>query len=257
MKSVFKNQTVIIRTIKDKEHPYVLLSSTLLVLNGYERAIMLELLSNSDDFIINKIVVEKRLGFPHKKFLDAWKSLEEKYYIQCDRFFGGVKWVINEQPNSKYTSVTNGNISTIEQNDSKYTSIIDASIIYTGDHLTSNKETNNNLTKPEDLSPKGEIKEIDSVVTDKIISAKAEISLSLTPVPVVDIEIDCISSTVKLSPKLDYGFSSLDEGQSLFEQEDFIDEDSIVLKQKAKEFDIKNNNKRYANQNQLPLFNSL
>ena len=50
-------------------------------LNGFERAIMLEIMSNSDDFIIHKRVIQKRLGFNNSDFRTAWKSLIAKGYI--------------------------------------------------------------------------------------------------------------------------------------------------------------------------------
>ena len=211
MKKEFRNQTVLIRAKKDMEHPYIMLSSSLLKLDGYERAIMMEILSNSDDFIINKNVVEKRLGFPHKKFLDSWKSLEDKHYILCDRFFGGVKWVINENPYANYDTRINytGVINTqSEAGCISDTSIINTSIINTGVHLTNNKKTNNNRTNPESLSPKGESQDFSR--TDTIQLADANCSISVPTVPVDDLYSRTsfeynISSDLELElPELDF-----------------------------------------------------
>jgi hypothetical protein len=67
-------------------------------LNGFERAIMLEITSNSDDFNVNKTVIRKRLGFYESDFKKAWKSLESKGYIFS--FKNGMVWeyVIREIP---------------------------------------------------------------------------------------------------------------------------------------------------------------
>jgi len=151
----YKNTSKIIKAPYNKDHPYTVVSNNwndYTKLNGFERAIMLELMSNSDSFIINKDVVRERLGFPKQKFLDAWASLEKKYYISCDRFFGGVKWVINETVNIK----TAQKVTTSEQEYSKSTSSITTDSITTLSHLISNKEISNKETSLETLVLKGD-----------------------------------------------------------------------------------------------------
>ena len=99
-----KNNAYIHRAPKDANHPYTIISAKIINdLDGYERVIMLELLTNPDSYIIYKDAIRKRLGFPHKKFSDAWARLVSKGYIRMKRFFGGVEWIIHEDP---YTNPT-------------------------------------------------------------------------------------------------------------------------------------------------------
>jgi len=173
----FKNKTVVIREVKDDTHPFTRLSNSLLKLDGYERAIMHELLSNSDEFIVNKKVVQKRLGFPHKKFHDAWMRLEEKYYIRKERFFGGVKWIISENPqagpdeiitDSNRNDIVNtdaDNASEHQQTYSNRNDIVNTDIVNICDGLTTNNKNNKEevnkpeLSKTKDARVKGELPE--------------------------------------------------------------------------------------------------
>jgi hypothetical protein len=70
----------------------------LTTLDGYEILIMMHLLSNTSSFIINKKVIATRCKLPKNKFNTAWKSLEEKHHIKCERIQGGVKWTVYEDP---------------------------------------------------------------------------------------------------------------------------------------------------------------
>lgn len=259
MKSVFKNQTQFFPSEHDSH--FTIINNKLLEddrLSLLDVGIMVYILKfvnfNYDGrkYIINKKAIESRSGFGYNLFTKHWNNLIECGYIIQTRKKGGWEYEIYENPLKNSTTKQDKPSQHLAiLTNVKTTNCINATI----ESKYLRKEIQEENLEPLDLG--GEAKEIDSIVTDKIISAGAEMSLSLSGDTPVDMEIDCISSKVKLSPKLDYGFSPLDEGQTLFEQEDFIDEDSIVLKPKAKEFDIKNNNKRYATKNQLPLFNSL
>ena len=101
----FKNKTVYVRAPKDDVFTFNRISSSVTSnpkLNYCEKSIMVEILSHSDDYVINKGYIRKVLQMPYKKFADSWASLEEKYYINAQRFFGGTKYVINEKGNYIY-----------------------------------------------------------------------------------------------------------------------------------------------------------
>jgi hypothetical protein len=151
MKKQFKNTSTIIRKTKDKSNPYTMLSNNLLKLDGYERAIMFELLSNDDKFIINKNVVFTRLGFPRKKFNEAWTRLQNKFFISCDRKFGSVHWVINEDP--KCSGIQSGHTTT--------TDISNTDISNTDGQLINNKVINKNKNNLSTLDLKSKISSCD------------------------------------------------------------------------------------------------
>jgi len=95
----FRNESSYIRAKKDADHPYNMVPAYFNdhnLYDGYERAILSELSSNRDDFIIVKSVIRKRLGFGRKHFETAWKSLEDKRHIFTDRIQGGWKHVYSE-----------------------------------------------------------------------------------------------------------------------------------------------------------------
>lgn len=228
-KKSYNNTSKILRAPKDSNHPYTVVSSywnDYSKLDGYQRAIMLELTSNSDEFIINKNVVEKRLGFPHKKFLDAWKELENKHFILCDRFWGGVRWVINENPNaSSDTRIINTDVTDAqdETDGIRDTSIINTSIINTGDHLTNNKKINTKITTLESRVLKSESTNL--IKTDTIQLADANCSISDQAAAAADILTYRNNS---ISPVLKFDFGIKDEGlDSLFDLNDFINEGTL------------------------------
>lgn len=220
-----KNMTTILKSVKDADHPYTVVSNNwndYKKLNGYERAIMLELMSNDPNtFIINKNVIEKRLGFPHKKFNDAWKSLEEKYFIFCDRkkMKQGVHWIIREsesisqeQPQVRIPKKVLG-------------------CNYMGDQLIINNiiSTNKTTLEPEDLSLKGEGEDKDLIGKQ---TNRSNEQARLSPLFKSDLNIDNNEvNVIKLKPvvKFDVGLT-LNEDESLINYE--MDLDEIPLKTK-------------------------
>lgn len=69
-------------------------------LGGIHIGIMTHILAQSNDFVINKTQIRKRLKLPEKKFNDAWRELMEYGYI-LKKSLGkgkGVYWMINEIP---------------------------------------------------------------------------------------------------------------------------------------------------------------
>jgi hypothetical protein len=101
-----QNKTTFVRCLKDEQHPFNIIPAELYSLNGYQLAIMAQILSNRDDWNIVKKEIGKRVGFPREKFNDSWKSLRELGYIKVDRIQGGYDYTIYED--LSVTSTTGG-----------------------------------------------------------------------------------------------------------------------------------------------------
>jgi len=101
---VKKNSTTFLRCPTDEEHPFNRLSASLYSLNGYQFAIMAYILSNNDNWNLVKYEIGKRLGFPERKFLKAWKELEDMGYIQIRKKWSSYHYTIIEDPG--YTTGT-------------------------------------------------------------------------------------------------------------------------------------------------------
>jgi hypothetical protein len=99
-----RNRTTFVRCPKDEQHPFTRIPATLYSLNGYQLAIMAQILSNRDDWNIVKKEISKRLGFPREKFNNAWKSLIELGYIHVKRIQGGIDYTIYEDLKSTCTT---------------------------------------------------------------------------------------------------------------------------------------------------------
>jgi hypothetical protein len=98
-----QNKTTIVRCDKDEQHPFNLVSAKLYGLNGYQLAIMAQILSNKEDWNIVKSEIGRRLGFPRLKFNKFWKSLIDLGYISVKRIQGGYDYTIFEDPGSTST----------------------------------------------------------------------------------------------------------------------------------------------------------
>jgi hypothetical protein len=92
------NSTTFVRCPKDEKHPYTKLSAKLFELNGFQFAIMAHILANKDGWNLVKYEIRKRLSFPERKFLKAWKELETMGYIKIARKWGGYHYMIYEDP---------------------------------------------------------------------------------------------------------------------------------------------------------------
>lgn len=75
------NTTKFVRSIKDNKHPYTQISNSILNLKADEAGIMLQILSNSDSWVINKVVVLKRSKLGRDRFAKAWNHLKELGHI--------------------------------------------------------------------------------------------------------------------------------------------------------------------------------
>jgi hypothetical protein len=81
-----QNSTTFVRCPKDEKHPFSRIPAELFKLDGYQPAIMGQILSNNDDWNIVKYEIGKRVGFPERKFLKTWRELEKLGYIQKSPF---------------------------------------------------------------------------------------------------------------------------------------------------------------------------
>ena len=102
-----KNRTTFVRCSKDEEHTFNRVPAKLCDLNGYQLAIMVQILSNKDGWNIVKYEIAMRLGFPRQKFNAAWDSLIKLGYIDRKRIQGGYYYTIFEDLAS---TTTNGGI---------------------------------------------------------------------------------------------------------------------------------------------------
>jgi hypothetical protein len=103
---ITQNRTTFERCPKNEQHPFCRIPVELLKLNGYQLAIMVQILSNKDDWNLVKSEIGKRVGFPREKFRTAWESLKELGYIKVNRIQGGYDYTICEDISS--TSTTYG-----------------------------------------------------------------------------------------------------------------------------------------------------
>ncbi len=103
----YQNKTRFIRCPKDEEHPFNRVPASLYKLDGYQLAIMSQILSNSDEWKLVKKEIQQRVKFPRKKFNDAWDSLVELGYIKSDRIQGGWSYTIYD--NLDFTTTKGGN----------------------------------------------------------------------------------------------------------------------------------------------------
>jgi len=125
-----QNTTIFNRSPKDEQHPFCRISANLFELDGYKLAIIAQILSNKDGWNIVKYEIGKRLDFPERKFLKAWRELENMGYIQIKRGWGCYHYTINEDPDhttsthadcggyttSTSTSCTGATLTTINNN---------------------------------------------------------------------------------------------------------------------------------------------
>jgi hypothetical protein len=99
-----QNSTTFVRCPKDGNFPFNRVPAKLYNLDGYQLAIMAQILSNKDDWNLVKYEIAKRMGFPERKFLKAWRELEKLGYIQIKKKWGCYHYTIFEDPD--YTTGT-------------------------------------------------------------------------------------------------------------------------------------------------------
>jgi hypothetical protein len=138
-----KNQTQFNRAKKDKENLYNCFSTNLNDLPIIELGIMIKILSNSDDWIINKLYLQKNSGLGRVQFSRAWNNLVKLGYITEQPIQGGWLYIITENPHStKMTSVKNDKCQ--KRQVSKMTSVENDTLIITNKKTITNKRSNNN-----------------------------------------------------------------------------------------------------------------
>jgi len=75
------NTTKYVRSTNYIKNPYTKISNSIAKLPAPEAGIMFQILSNSDDWVINKEVVRERSGLGKDRFRKAWNHLKELGYI--------------------------------------------------------------------------------------------------------------------------------------------------------------------------------
>ena len=94
-----KNKTIYFRTPKNKDNPYFTFDIELLSLPNDEFTIMINILSNSDNWVINITEIQDRLqrkGMGVYRFKKAIKSLQKKGYLVKERHKISYLWKIYE-----------------------------------------------------------------------------------------------------------------------------------------------------------------
>jgi hypothetical protein len=137
-----KNRTTFVRCPKDEDHPFNRVPAKLYALDGYQFAIITQILANKDGWNIVKSEIQKRLGFPERKFLKAWKDLETLGYIKLKRMWGSYDYTIYEDP--EYTTCTGADC--MDHTTSSSTTCTGATL------TTINKNYYNNITTRKDAS---------------------------------------------------------------------------------------------------------
>ena len=107
-----QNSTTFIRCLKDDDHPYNIIPANLYALNGYQFAIMAQIICNNDKWVIVKEETRSRVKISRPKFNSAWQSLSDLGYIVMTRIQGGYHYTIYEDPDSSTTTGGNCEIST-------------------------------------------------------------------------------------------------------------------------------------------------
>ena len=151
-----QNKTTFVRCDKDEQHPFCRVPAELFKLNGYQLAIMCQIISNNDDWNIVKYEISKRVGFPRQKFNDAWKSLSDLGYIKVDRIQGGYDYTIYED-----LSVTSTTAGICEHSTST------AGRTCAGGTLTTIKINYNNTEESFDKSVNKSVKEVTTMIPDE------------------------------------------------------------------------------------------
>lgn len=97
-----RNRTTYVRSPNDGDmNKYSKIDSDLIEdsrLSIFQVGLMTYILNQSNDFIINKGVIQKRSGLGRLVFDREWAKLIEFGYLEMLRFKGGVEWIIHENP---------------------------------------------------------------------------------------------------------------------------------------------------------------
>lgn len=104
------NTTKIMRAPKDGTHPFTRISNSIGNLKADEIGIMFHLLSNSDDWIINKEDIRKKSKLGERRFDTAWNHLKKLRYIIIEKLPGEhgkfcYRYIINEEPTPQNVGV--------------------------------------------------------------------------------------------------------------------------------------------------------
>lgn len=134
------NKTRIIRSPKDKEHPFTRISNRLICdqkLSDTEVGIMVRILANSDDWIINKEYQQKRSLLTRGTFNTAWRNLVANgYIVQTKNFKPKISYVYTIFEGTVYgNTTTTDQFPPVENTQVEIPPMVDGTLITTNKQL--------------------------------------------------------------------------------------------------------------------------
>lgn len=182
MKKNFRyNKTIYNRAKHSDEEHFTIISNTIVKdirLNFTEKGLMLYLLSNSDEFVVNKSVIIKTSGLGRKAIDNAFTKLKELNYIQYFYKNNIHTWIINESPEycpkSNTTKVTSQKYN--HSSDSTIVTLPLEQVINTKEKRTEEKNTKKENNHVENNN---EMQTLDSKDFSLSLSDKNEVNSSL------------------------------------------------------------------------------
>ena len=151
-----KNKTTFIR---DKGESFTVIPNRVLDdkrLTSDSQIIFIHIIRNSDDWVINKNDIMKRVNLPHHAFRHGWTLLKKYNYIMVIRKQSHVHYIIDENPN-RYTGDPNGSPKQID-NETQDTGIRDKGdpLIITNKNKNQTKDPKTKGPTPKDLAGGGD-----------------------------------------------------------------------------------------------------
>ena len=145
MSKEFKNVTTYSKAIHNTDHPYLMISQTILQdknLDLLEKGIMAELLNHDETYIINTSYLQKISGIGEDRFYKKIKHLISLGYISKKRIQSGVSWTIIESPLDISNNGINGENTNCENTNSESTSNENTNCENTNSESTISENTN-------------------------------------------------------------------------------------------------------------------
>lgn len=148
------NRTIYYRAKHDKDNPYTPISNTIVKdkrLSFLEKGLILFLLSNSDEYRINKSVILTQSGHGRKAIDNAFKHLKEIGYIGYMYKNNIHTWIINECPEYYHDSNSTKEITQKYDNSSDITKVssILEQVINTNEIVPNENNTNKKINNEE------------------------------------------------------------------------------------------------------------
>jgi len=179
-------QMVPIRLLNDKR------------LSSYAKFIMITVISNNDDWVINKNEIFSRTDFPRNKFKQGWDELKKYGYIDVIRRQGYWQYIINEN----LSNTTGGSC---EDNDAGNDNLSKATgRTSKGGLLTYTKKNINQTLIPKTKVPKGETPKEHSQTDDNSSDKRKNFVIS-NEVPSKVLRFDSLLNEPTEEDALDFG----------------------------------------------------